>query len=120
MLIHPVYGMWHAYRAALLLAEEIPLAPAAELDHPCHTCVAKPCLTACPAAALSEEGYDVASCRRQLVSASEPACLKHGCLARWACPIGVAYAQDDEQAAYHARVFAGQRAVLSDRSACRD
>jgi hypothetical protein len=44
MLIHPVYGLWHAYRGALALPEPLPL-PAQEAQAtPCDSCEDKPCL----------------------------------------------------------------------------
>src|SRR5262249_6146757 len=42
--IHPLYGLWHAYRAAILLREAVDL-PRAEHPHPCDTCADRPCLT---------------------------------------------------------------------------
>src|SRR5262245_53440744 len=45
--IHADYGLWHAYRAALLF----PIAfdfPRSSSRHPCESCAEKPCLTACP------------------------------------------------------------------------
>ncbi len=41
-LIHPDYGLWHAYRGALLFAARLALPPRTRRDHPCETCADKP------------------------------------------------------------------------------
>ena len=67
--IHPTYGLWHAYRAALLFPVAFDLPPQAPGPHPCETCAAKPCLTACPVSAFDGTSYDVAACARHLATA---------------------------------------------------
>ena len=47
-LIHPDYGLWHAYRGALAFADTLVLPPADDRPRPCDTCADKPCLTTCP------------------------------------------------------------------------
>ena len=44
ILMHPQYGLWHAYRGALLFEDEIALPGHAEAIHLCDACVEKPCL----------------------------------------------------------------------------
>ena len=46
MLIHPDYGLWHAYRGALAFAEVLDLPPRADRPRPCDTCAGRPCLSA--------------------------------------------------------------------------
>ena len=108
MLIHPTYGLWHAYRGALAFAERLPLPPRDEAASPCDSCLARPCLTACPVGAFTGAGYDVAACRSHL-AAGAPACFDAGCLARAACPVGGQYAYAPDQGAFHMRAFAGTR-----------
>ena len=49
LLIHPDYGLWHAYRAALLLdAAPADLPARDDRPSPCTTCVGRPCLTRLP------------------------------------------------------------------------
>ncbi|MGB7286164.1 MAG: hypothetical protein WBC71_04455, partial [Salaquimonas sp.] len=48
LLIHPEFGLWHAFRAVLVFGEAIELEVPQTLNHPCDTCVEKPCLSACP------------------------------------------------------------------------
>jgi hypothetical protein len=110
VLIHPEYGLWHAYRAALLFAETIALPPASERPSPCLSCQGKPCLSACPVAAFGPQGYDVPACASHLSSPPGRDCLEAGCLARGACPVGVPYAPD--QVRFHMRAF--HRAVSGD------
>ena len=42
MNIHPVYGLWHAFRAALLLPVAFDLPPPTASASPCETCAEKP------------------------------------------------------------------------------
>ncbi|HSH04339.1 MAG TPA: hypothetical protein VLL52_17645 [Anaerolineae bacterium] len=46
--IHPHYGLWYAYRAALVTTAPLPLTSPNTAPSPCLTCHHKPCLTACP------------------------------------------------------------------------
>jgi hypothetical protein len=67
MLVHPEYGPWMALRAAVVLDVEIEPTPVAPFD-PCGTCEEKPCIRACPAAAISERGWDVPACTLHRIS----------------------------------------------------
>jgi hypothetical protein len=106
LLIHPEYGLWHAYRAALLFREAIALPKPAPGAGPCSRCPDRPCLSACPAEAISERGYDVAACRAHLGSHPAASCWQ-GCIARRACPVGTTWAHAPEQAVHHMRHFGG-------------
>jgi len=103
--IHPAYGLWHAYRAALLFPVAFDLPEASAGPHPCETCADKPCLTACPVAAFDGLSYDVAACAGHLAGDKGSACMRSGCLARRACPVGQAYAYAPAQAEFHMRAF---------------
>jgi hypothetical protein len=106
LLIHPVYGLWHAYRGAILFPVELEIQALQILSHPCETCVEKPCLTACPVKAFSNDGYDVKSCRQHLADKAAQPCMQGGCLARRACPVGLDYQYGSEQMQFHMRAFA--------------
>jgi ferredoxin-like protein FixX len=106
--IHQTYGLWHAYRAALLFPVEFDLPRVAAGAHPCLSCVAKPCLSACPVSAFDGKSYDVAACGMH-VNAGDNACMDGGCLARLACPIGVQYQYAKPQAQFHMKAFAKAR-----------
>lgn len=110
VLIHSVFGLWHAYRAALGLPARLPLEAPAPLAHPCAGCDGRPCLAACPAGALASGSYDVERCRAFLRAHPACDCLAIGCLARHACPVGRAFVYDGAQAAHHMRAFAGPSA----------
>jgi hypothetical protein len=105
LLIHPRWGLWHGYRGALLFAVRIELPSPVRAASPCATCVAQPCLSACPAGAFSASDYDVPACARHLASTPEPACLGIGCLARHACPVGGEFRYAPDQARFHMQSF---------------
>ncbi|NIM29388.1 MAG: hypothetical protein GTO28_16295 [Gammaproteobacteria bacterium] len=104
-LIHPDYGLWHAYRGALAFAESIELPPMDTRPCPCDTCVDKPCLATCPVSAFSPRGYDVPACIDHIGGPAGGECLDGGCLARRACPVGVTYQYVPAQMSFHMRAF---------------
>ncbi len=87
ILIHPEYGLWHAWRAALLFAERLDLPPRSDAPSPCESCAEKPCLSACPVGAFTGSAYDVPACAAHIAK-PEADCLAVGCHARNACPVG--------------------------------
>jgi len=109
--IHADYGLWHAYRAALLLPVAVDLTAPAGRDHPCDTCVEKPCLTHCPVDAFSAAGYDVDRCVGHIVAVQyeKGSCNDVGCLARLACPIGAAWRYRPDHARFHMTAFVRAR-----------
>lgn len=102
MLVHADQGLWVSFRGALALPFAVPLPPA---RNPCDSCAAKPCRTACPVDALTATAYDVPRCHAFLDTPSGKDCLNGGCLARRACPAGVAHARLPDQSAYHMSRF---------------
>lgn len=102
LLVHATQGLMVSFRGALALKEALP--PPAPAVQPCGTC-AKPCLTACPATALTGAGYDVPRCHAHLDATAGSACLNGGCLVRSTCPAGAGYARMPSQSAYHMRQF---------------
>jgi len=84
LLIHRDWGVWHSYRAALVLAGRLDLVAVPARASPCDGC-ARPCLEACPVAAFDGAGYDAAGCAAHLAGPVE--CLEDGCRARVACPV---------------------------------
>ncbi|MGY5775366.1 ferredoxin [Rhizobium sp. LEGMi135b] len=103
ILIHPEYGLWHGYRGALGFTDTLEGMEEPRFSlHPCDLCVEKPCLAACPVAALTSAGFDVPGCRSHLrMSEGQAGCMTGGCLARNACPIGTDYRYPAEQLAFH-------------------
>jgi len=122
LLIHPVYGLWHAYRGALAFAERLELPPRTATPSPCASCAAKPCLHTCPVAALGPAGLDVARCHDYLEHNSQAACYDVACQARASCPVGAEHRYGPTQARFHLQAFlraagADQRAPRADTGA---
>jgi ferredoxin-like protein FixX len=104
-LIHPMFGLWHAYRGALVFDAELDIQTPSRSPSPCASCTDKPCLNTCPVGAFSEHGYDVPTCRTHIAAPDGQDCLEGGCLARRACPIGQDYIYASVQAGFHMRHF---------------
>ena len=101
ILVHPAHGLWHGYRGAIGFADVIDH-PGAEIrPHPCDHCPDKPCLTTCPVGAIRPDGFDVLSCRTHLGGEGEGNCMRAGCLARNACPVGAEFRYPEEQLRFH-------------------
>ena len=73
--------------------------------NPCGACIDRPCVSACICGALTDDGYDAACCIKRLQSTAGITCLKNGCRARHACPVGRDYAYGRAQAEFHMRAF---------------
>jgi hypothetical protein len=105
LLVHARLGLFVSYRGALAFREPVALPPAAA--PPCDGC-ARPCLAACPAAALGAGGYDVPACRAFLDTRPGRDCLDRGCAVRRACPVGAGL-RPEPQSAFHMADFRGKR-----------
>lgn len=102
--LHPIFGPWVSFRGLLLLDQpwENTLKPATVDDFdPCPTC-AKPCISTCPAQAVTLGGTDITKCYTyRLTPASR---CEDRCLAREACPIGKSHQFPREAIAFHYRL----------------
>jgi hypothetical protein len=105
ILIHPDWGLWHAYRGALAFAERLALPEPDSRASPCDSCAAKPCLTACPVGAFTAAGYDLPACIDHLAAPAGIDCMGYGCRARRACPIGAQHLYEPDRAHFHLRAF---------------
>lgn len=112
--IHPTYGLWHAYRAALLFPVVFDLPATSPGAHPCETCAGKPCLSACPVSAFDGTRYDVDTCAGHLAAPQGHDCMTAGCLARHVCPVGQGFAYAPAQARFHMRAFLAARQKTDD------
>ena len=74
-LIHPDYGLWHAFRGALAFA------------------------------ALQPTGYDVPACVAHISTPAGEDCLALSCRARRACPVGRIYTYSPKQSRFHMAAF---------------
>lgn len=100
VVLHPRYGPWIAFRAALLVEEEIDAPGAAVGFDPCPRCAERACVSACPASAISyPSGWDVARCLTYRVE-REAQCTPR-CAARAACVLGPEHRYPDDELAYH-------------------
>lgn len=103
-LIHPDYGLWHAYRGALIFDRHLAGLPGGSgAASPCLSCAAQPCLQACPVEAFSAGGFDADACAAHLSGPN--ACTTEGCLARNACPAGKPFQYMREQHRFHLAAF---------------
>ena len=109
ILIHPDFGLWHAYRGALALRTRLALPEPDRRPSPCGTCIDKPCLTSCPVHAVSLQQVDHRSCTRHVASSAGLDCLRFSCRARRSCPIGVAHRYGPAQSEFHMAAFIGRR-----------
>lgn len=115
ILIHPEFGLWHVYRAALLFRRRLALPPRPQRPSPCDACDRKPCLAVCPAEAFLPDRFDVRACVSHVESAAGANCRERGCLARRACPVGRDYAYPVRQQAFHAAaMLRAARRVVGD------
>jgi hypothetical protein len=109
IFIHPVYGLWHAYRAAFLFADRLELPVRVDEPSPCDTCREQPCLSACPVEAFGAAGLDDLACAHHVDGRSGSPCRDDGCLARRACPVGREFSYPPEQMAFHMEAFLAPR-----------
>ena len=108
--IHQLYGLWHAYRAALLFPVVFDFPRQGLGQSPCDSCVDKPCLAACPVKAFDGASYDVVGCGKHIKSSAGTDCMTGGCKARLACPVGPQYVYAAKQISFHMNAFRKARA----------
>lgn len=106
ILMHPEYGLWHAYRGALLFEHELPIQPPEAVNHLCDACIGKPCLKSCPVNAYSEAGFAYQDCQAHVRGTYGEDCRTGGCLDRNACPYGKDYRYPAGVQAFHMAAFA--------------
>jgi hypothetical protein len=106
--IHADFGLWHAYRAALIFAAAFDIPPI-KSKRPCDSCAERPCLSACPVKAFNGRAYDVDACVDHIASPPGGECMTAGCLARRACPVGKAFAYEPAQMQFHMKAFRNSR-----------
>jgi len=100
VVVHPVYGPWIAFRAAILIDRVIVAPGAAAAFDPCPSCTVRSCIPACPVGAVAyPAGWDIPMCLTHRVE-DEPDCAPR-CHARAGCVLGPAYRYPDEELAYH-------------------
>ncbi len=104
LMIHQSTGLFLSFRGALGFTEKLDIPKANDVS-PCESCADKPCLTACPADALTAECYNIPTCHAWLDTDQGKPCMDGGCIARRACPVSKGYGRLKEQSAHHMRHF---------------
>jgi epoxyqueuosine reductase len=100
VVVHPVFGPWIAFRAALLLDCKIDHPGDAIGFDPCPACSTRSCISACPGAAVSfPSGWNIPKCLAHRVEA-HPECADR-CHARVACVLSPDQRYPDDELAYH-------------------
>lgn len=100
--VHPRYGPWFGYRTAVLVDAHLPPTTDPGAPPPCESCADKPCLAACPAAALSaDRPPDLSACVDYRLAERSPCALQ--CKARLACPVGSEHRYDEQQLNHYYR-----------------
>lgn len=102
LLVHDVQGLWLSFRGAVRLPARLRLPPG---ETPCQTCAGQPCRAACPASALTVDGYDVHACHTFLDTPPGAVCVNRGCAVRRACPVGARYGRTEDQSRFHMKAF---------------
>ena len=97
--ISPNFGLWFAYRAAFLVAADLPVTAVVPSQSPCDSCAGKPCITTCPSGAVQLAGFDLFKCSQYRLQENSP-CYDR-CLARLACPVAPEHCYELEQVQYH-------------------
>ncbi len=102
VVLHPIYGPWIAFRAALIIETDLDMpGPAIGFD-PCPGCAPRSCIAACPAAAVSfPTGWNIPKCLTHRIEV-EADCAPR-CHARVGCVIGPEHRYPDDELAYHQR-----------------
>lgn len=116
ILMHPQYGLWHAYRGALLFADEEAVEAVESLNHDvrtpihlCDLCVGKPCLKSCPVDAYDGHGFNYPACLSHVRSDLGAPCRENGCLDRNACPYGLEWRYPPDVQRFHMKAFASPK-----------
>lgn len=95
--VHPTHGPWVAYRGvvgvSVRLAER-----RLQASSPCLSCEDQPCISACPAGAVSPSGTDIHACFTERLT--DRVCAT-SCAARRACPVGRHASHSPAQEAHH-------------------
>ncbi len=111
LLIHPEFGLWHAYRGALGFRARLSVPAVDRRSSPCETCAGRPCLSACPVGALRAGAYERSTCVAHVASDAGRDCLAQSCRARRSCPVGEGYRYGGAQSAFHMSAFLARDAA---------
>ena len=102
LMIHARAGLWLSFRGAIRVCGQTD--DAQVMHNPCTTCMHKPCLSACPVAAMAPGTYNVTKCHDWL-DQPDGDCMAAGCAIRRACPVSQTYGRVKAQSAFHMKAF---------------
>ena len=97
--IHAQFGVWFAYRTAVLVNGDFPTTPRPQTTSPCQGCVDKPCISTCPAGAAREDAFHISPCVNFRLG--DNSLCADRCLARMACPVAPQHRYTLPQIQYH-------------------
>lgn len=101
--INPRWGLWFAYRAAILTRIPLPEIRHPKAASPCVSCQDQPCISHCPAQALTaDRAIDMPRCGNYRLN--EDSRCSDRCLARISCPVSIEHRYTLEQIRYHYRL----------------
>ncbi len=103
ILMHPRFGVWHAYRAALAFDDDVQLPDQAIATHLCNACVDQPCRSACPVDAHAGASFAYGTCL-DWANGAQSTC-RGACLDRNACPYGTAFRYPPDMQAFIMAAF---------------
>jgi hypothetical protein len=96
--VNAEWGSWFAYRAVVLADSSLPLTPSMTGDSPCASCRTQPCVSACPADALTDREFSLQRCIAYRVQPDSR--CRVTCVARTSCPVRPEHRYDDAQIAH--------------------
>ncbi len=100
--INEQFGLWFAYRAVVSVARPLTASRLDERPSPCVSCVEKPCVSSCPASAITFGRHpDLKSCVQFRAKSASP-CAER-CLSRLGCPVATQWRYSQEQLSYFYR-----------------
>ncbi len=105
LFIHRDFGLWHAYRFALMLPESMSRQDDVPMGNLCAECASQACVSACPVDAFGRGAFDIQACAAHLMGNPGCDCTSDGCLSRRACPVAVEFRYLPPHARFHMRAF---------------
>jgi epoxyqueuosine reductase len=97
--INQIWGTWFAYRVLLLCDGQFTPTEKLQSKPPCTSCSDKPCISECPANAVTQTDFDLNCCSQY--RASEQSRCSDRCVARLACPVATEHRYPIDQIQYH-------------------
>ena len=97
--INQTYGSWFAYRVVVLANTNLTPTQTITAPSPCENCTDKPCITVCPAEALTTGNLSLQTCLNYRLK--EHSKCQTTCLSRIRCSIANEHRYSHEQIQYH-------------------